>query len=321
VSQHMSLCRHYVRQLRRSTLIDTPEAEKAASKRSSAILEQFPESGPSEKFDPTTDGQRISAFLRSDSGSHHSPQNSQDSTRAGASHGEALPRPSFLAHSTPGTGSSPGQYSSSPGQDSSNGPPPTVTREDIRASAERILYQYLIPNAEREIIIPASMLDAIHHAIEEEGRDDPEVFDEAKDYVFQAMQRDAFRDFLYRKGLGNLVPASLMTRMIAGLFFMFAAWWISFTFVFLDEDRNTRCWVSNFSRWHPSAAILTWIRSFFHLLWAFTCSVRINSCLTRSWLWPTSLNTPTSISMKSRNRMSAWFNIVERCGYCYWSLC
>ncbi|MBE3046817.1 hypothetical protein IMZ48_30675, partial [Candidatus Bathyarchaeota archaeon] len=49
VAQHMSLCRHYVRELRRSVLVGTPEP---ASHRSSAILESLgdmhhPVAGPS----------------------------------------------------------------------------------------------------------------------------------------------------------------------------------------------------------------------------------------------------------------------------------
>jgi hypothetical protein len=197
--------------------------------------------GPSEKYPLGLDNdpQRISAFLRSDSASKHSPQNSQHSNTPG----EAPPRPSFLA-STPGAGSSPGQDSSSPGMGSGrNDPQPTVTREHIRMSAEKILYMYLIPNAEREIILPQGMLNDIHEAVEQHGRDDPEVFDEAKDYVFQAMERDAFRDFLNHKGLGNLVSGHLMLRMVVGLTCMFAGWVLAFSFVFLDFDRVNRVWI------------------------------------------------------------------------------
>src|ERR1700712_1792261 len=65
VSQHMSLCRHYVRELRRSMLVDTPEMEKTTSKRSSALLEQF---DLGEGVDQRKNGQesRVSAILRGD---------------------------------------------------------------------------------------------------------------------------------------------------------------------------------------------------------------------------------------------------------------
>lgn len=114
----------------------------------------------------------------------------------------------------------------------------------MRASAEKILYTYLLPGSEREIIIPQSILAEVQEAIEgQEQRADPELFDNAKDYVFQAMERDAYPGFLQNKGLGNLVPQSMMLRLILGLISFFAAVWTSFILIFLDKSRGTRCWV------------------------------------------------------------------------------
>lgn len=76
------------------------------------------------------------------------------------------------------------------------GPGHSVARQDIRASAEKILYTFALPGAEREIVLPGSITQELTRAIEEDGRDDPEVFDTAKDYVFLAMDRDAFPGFL-----------------------------------------------------------------------------------------------------------------------------
>jgi hypothetical protein len=125
----------------------------------------------------------------------------------------------------------------------SNSPAHTVARADIRASAEKILYTYLIPGSEREIILPHSITQDITVSIEERGRDDPEVFDAAKDYVFQAMERDAFPGFLRTKALGNLIPTSLMVRLIIGLLALFGGFWAAFILIFLNESRLTRCWV------------------------------------------------------------------------------
>jgi hypothetical protein len=88
-------------------------------------------------------------------------------------------------------------------------------------------------------------LEGIQEAIEERGRDDPEVFDAAKDYVFQAMERDAFPGFLRAKALGNLVPISLMARLIVGLLALFGGLWAAFILIFLGKSRTERCWVSN----------------------------------------------------------------------------
>ncbi|KAF2713700.1 regulator of G protein signaling superfamily [Pleomassaria siparia CBS 279.74] len=237
VSQHLQLCRLYVRRLHRSVIEDTPEADKN-SKRSSYVLDNTGE-GPSNEKGNVSD-QRLSAFLRSDNGSrHHSPQNSQGSNQSNPTTPgpERHPRPSFMTldTSSPNDSSSPGQHLSTDNQ---------PRREDLRASAEKILYTYLLPGSEREIIIPQSILHDVQDHIEgPEQRSDPELFDQAKDYVFQAMERDAFPGFLQSKGLGNLVPQSMMIRLIIGLISFFGAFWAAFILIFLNKSRTTRCWL------------------------------------------------------------------------------
>lgn len=226
VAQHMSLCRHYVRELRRSVLVATPDIEKTNSKRSSQILESIGDleprpAGPSmyaTEKERDQDAQ-MSAFLREEP-AHDSPHS-----------GSGMARPSP-------------QFSTPRDVTDSNSPSHTVARQDIRASAEKILYTFLLPGAEREITLPGSITQDVTTAIEEYGRDDPEVFDVAKDYVFQAMERDAFPGFLRMKALGNLIPPTLVMRLIIGLVSMFGAFWAAFVLIFLDKSRQTRCWVS-----------------------------------------------------------------------------
>ncbi|CRG92296.1 Protein rax1 [Talaromyces islandicus] len=232
VSQHMSLCRHYVRELRRSVLVATPEG---GSRPSSTILENIPdipaESGPSGFRGASTEkdaDSRLSAFLRSETPAQPSPPTSVYSERFPSE--ERPPRPSFM-DSTPEN------------QDSSNSPGHTVARTDIRRSAEKILYTYLIRDSEREIILPEEMVETIIEKVERDSRDDPEVFDQAKDYVFQAMERDAFPGFLQAKALGNLVPLSILARLAFGLVCFWGAFWASFFVVLTDKPRSTRCWV------------------------------------------------------------------------------
>ncbi|KAI7249137.1 regulator of G protein signaling superfamily [Hortaea werneckii] len=253
VSQHMSLCRHYVRELRRSVLVSTPDLEKAGSKRSSQILDNYPldrtssEQGPSGYQAGTgkermSNDQRLSAFLRHEDGSKHSPHNSEGTNLSHDNFpvpgSELPPRPSFMTTGT-GSGSSPLNNNNS----NDRSPQHTVAHADIRASAEKILYTYLLPGSEREIILPQGILNEITNAIEKEGRDDPEVFDAAKDYVFQAMERDAFPGFLRAKALGNIVHPTMLLRLIVGLVSMFAGFWAAFVLIFLDKSRATRCWV------------------------------------------------------------------------------
>lgn len=241
----MSLCRHYVRGLRRSVLAETPDFEKSGSKRSSQVLDQYGDipdpdmSGPSAVFahekSLANPDHRVSAFLRTQTnGSGHSPSNSHDSS-------EPMPRASFMTSSH---SNSPHAAIHDDDRDDDDSPASTnVSRQDIRASAEKILYTYLLQGSEREIIIPMGILNEITTAIESEGRDDPEVFDAAKDYVFQAMERDAFPGFLRAKALGNIVQPSMLLRLIVGLVSIFGAFWTAFCLIFLNYSRETRCWV------------------------------------------------------------------------------
>ncbi|KAI4597149.1 Bud site selection protein, Revert to axial protein 1 [Pestalotiopsis sp. 9143b] len=233
VAQHMSLCRHYVRELRRSVLVQTPDIEKDdKSKRSSMALEALGDvrdspAGPSHYMQEKEREQnaQMSAYLRDQpstpGGIEQSPASSQE-PRTRASTQLSTPRNMTT---------------------DSNSPAHAVSREDIRASAERILFTFLIPGAEREITLPGSITHDITNAIEQEGRDDPEVFDVAKDYVFQAMERDAFPGFLRARALGNLIPPTIVARLIIGLISIFGGFWTAFVLIFLNMSRRTRCWV------------------------------------------------------------------------------
>jgi hypothetical protein len=240
----MSLCRHYVRELRRSILLGTPDHEKGAgSVRSSQALENYTydanaarrpstEQGPSSRYEREKgeDSEGLSAFLRNKENQPPRSAGSQETSRDDL---ERPPRPSFMTAET----------SQALNSNNNSSPQTTVSRADIRASAEKILYTFLLPGAEREIILPQGVLNEITNSIETEGRDDPEVFDAAKDYVFQAMERDAFPGFLRMKALGNIVPPSMMLRLIVGLVSMFAGFWAAFVLIFLDKSRSERAWL------------------------------------------------------------------------------
>lgn len=236
----MSLCRHYVRELRRSVLVATPELEKAESKGSSAaVLDNMDtmgdiplvEAGPSNTRNDLPDekhaDQRLSAFLRLDG--HNTNGNSTEASHETDNHERSA--------------SDEQARESSETQNDSNSPGHTVARADIRASAEKVLYTYLLPGAEREIVLPDEMVSTIINLVEDDGRDDPEVFDPAKDYVFQAMERDAFPGFLQAKALGNLVPLSIVFRLALALISFGGGFWGAFYVVLRPKPRHIRCWV------------------------------------------------------------------------------
>ena len=127
----------------------------------------------------------------------------------------------------------------------------TINRADLRAAAEKILYTYLLPGSERECVLPREMVVDIQSAIEKDGRDDPEIFDPAREYVFQAMERDAFPGFLRAKALGNIVRFDSLLRLVFGLLSLFAGFWAGFSMIFLGYGRATRCWVGPTPRPRP----------------------------------------------------------------------
>lgn len=228
-------------------LVDTPEMEKAASKRSSGMLEGF---DLGEGMDSRKSGQesRVSAILRSDNGgarkasSREGGVDNSPSHSLGSAHSRNFSRPS-ADRPSPSEQLPQPSFSTQEVRTDSNSPGHSVARADIKASAEKILYTFILPGSEREIVLPDSMVNRIIRAIEEEGRDDPEVFDDAKDYVFQAMERDAFPGFLQAKALGNLVPLSVLLRLIIGLSSLMGGFWGGYYMILRDAPRSTRCWV------------------------------------------------------------------------------
>lgn len=71
-----------------------------------------------------------------------------------------------------------------------------VHRNDVQASAEKILYTYILPGGKRVLALPNGITDTLSKEIEMNGREDPEVFDAAKHYVFQVMEREYFPGFI-----------------------------------------------------------------------------------------------------------------------------
>ncbi|KAI5296639.1 Bud site selection protein, Revert to axial protein 1 [Ascosphaera acerosa] len=251
VSQHMSLCRCYVRQLRRSVLMGTPEPSvKASTALEAELQEDLPSSGESNAGQTA---KRVSAVLRAENASERSVTASAPMTATMTATGTASNAGHLEEGTATGTGTgtnawaSEDQLSSAEGGSSAAsarfGDQAGVARADIRASAERILYTYLLPSSEREVVLPENLVEDVLRMVEVEQRDDPEVFDATKDYVFQAMERDAFPGFLESKALGNLVPPSIFLRLIISLVCFFGGFWAAFYCVLSEQSRHIRCWV------------------------------------------------------------------------------
>ncbi|KAK9476908.1 RGS domain-containing protein [Lipomyces japonicus] len=246
VAQHLSLCRLYVRQLRRSILDTTRQGSPQSSGKLSSAVSEVSKSHEKDKVvhEPEIESRRLSQILRAESVT--SPDEVFNNNNNSKSHdGRFLNLENRDIRDVSGNSSSESEdFKEGKRLEPAYSPSTTVTRAHIRESAYKIMVTYFVNGAEHELVLPLHIIRAITAAIEVDGRDDPEVFDEARDYVFRAMEREAYPTFLYAKALGNLVPAGAISRLLIGLFSLFAAFWVAFILILLDfKPKVTRLWL------------------------------------------------------------------------------
>lgn len=140
-----------------------------------------------------------------------------------------------------------------------------ITRQDLIASAERIYFRYLSPagnavgsNENHEIYLPPSLrihsfpLSSSHEPKSQTETSlmaqIPDIFHAQKEYVFRAMEQDAFPRFLRAKAFGNLTPVSALVRLIVGLIVLWIGLAVGFSLIFLDvHPKSKRFFVSRVS--------------------------------------------------------------------------
>ncbi|QOU22673.1 hypothetical protein BRETT_002855 [Brettanomyces bruxellensis] len=120
-----------------------------------------------------------------------------------------------------------------------------VTRTTLRKSSKNILNTYFLEGSEKRVLIPDDMREQVIYAVETEGRDDPEVFDESREYVFKAMEHEAYPNFLRDVAMCNVTSVSAVIRMFLAILCAFAAFWTGYTLIFLDyQPKKTRAVVT-----------------------------------------------------------------------------
>jgi hypothetical protein len=109
-----------------------------------------------------------------------------------------------------------------------------ITRLTLKSSSRNILNTYFRENSPKRLVIPDRIIRKIRHDVEIQGRDDPDVFEDAKNYVYLAMERESLPFFLQQNALHNLNKSNSLVRLIVGLFFIFAGLWISYSLIFTN---------------------------------------------------------------------------------------
>ncbi|KAI8137228.1 hypothetical protein BJV82DRAFT_675019 [Fennellomyces sp. T-0311] len=120
-----------------------------------------------------------------------------------------------------------------------------LNRQDLTDSAQRILLRYLVPSASKELTqLPPELKANMRRQLEDGGRDDPLVFTDAKDYLFEYMRRSAYPKFLRLKVWGNLTLWQQMIRLVVGLVSLLIGLATAFSLIFLGYPQwGTRFWV------------------------------------------------------------------------------
>jgi len=109
-----------------------------------------------------------------------------------------------------------------------------ISRITLKSSSKNILNTYFQENSMKKLNLPDRIIRKIKHDVELQGRDDPEVFDDAKNFVYLKMERESFPIFLQKNALHNLNNFSCLIRLIFGIFWLFSGFWISYCFIFIN---------------------------------------------------------------------------------------
>lgn len=134
-------------------------------------------------------------------------------------------------------------------------------RKDLVDSAQRLLLRYLVPSATKELTqLPNELKTALRKELEKpDPRDDPLLFSDAKDYVFDYMQTQAYPKFLRLKVWGNITLHQQLGRLVLGLLCLLVALTTSLCFIFLGYTQwGTRFWVKFFT-----FALFIWVSDTF----------------------------------------------------------
>ncbi|KAJ2707596.1 Bud site selection protein, Revert to axial protein 1 [Coemansia sp. IMI 203386] len=122
------------------------------------------------------------------------------------------------------------------------------TEEDMRRSAEKLYFHYILPGAPAEMYIGTQMRDEIASRIEKDGRFDPDLFAPAKRHAYESMRNESYLRFLRERLSHNITRGTAAPRIVFGLALIFVALTFQLTLVFLDV--KPKGW-----RWLPLAGL------------------------------------------------------------------
>lgn len=114
-----------------------------------------------------------------------------------------------------------------------------ISRQNLKQLLHNLLLKYFVEDSEKNLNVPQKIGDFIRTAIEVDGRDDPDVFNGVKKYVFGRVESEHLPHFLNFVAIKN-VSRTINARIIIGFFFLFALFWIAYTLIFLNYPKRFR---------------------------------------------------------------------------------
>lgn len=114
-----------------------------------------------------------------------------------------------------------------------------ITRNNLKESSHNLLLKYFVEDSEKNLNLPTDLNQFIIRSIEIDGRDDPDVFNSVKIYIFNKIENDHLPRFLNFIAIRN-INKSTNTRFIVGNIFLLIAFWIAFVLIFLNYPKSYR---------------------------------------------------------------------------------
>lgn len=116
-----------------------------------------------------------------------------------------------------------------------------------------------MPGAEKEVYLPPALRitsfphGAFNYATPDSVADEietlsgdvtpseiPDMFHPQKNYIFRAMEQDAYPRFLRALAFGNILPVTALLRMLIGSFVLWVGLSIGLSLIFLDVRPKSR---------------------------------------------------------------------------------
>lgn len=113
-----------------------------------------------------------------------------------------------------------------------------ITRNHLKESTQNLLLKYFVEDAEKYLNLPSNLNNLIIRSIEVDGRDDPDIFNHVKSYVFNIIENEHLPNFLNTVAIKNLNSNTM--RIIVGLLAIFVGFWIGYVLIFLNYKKAIR---------------------------------------------------------------------------------